>query len=427
MLVTCILIITIFIYYKNNDLFNPAIIFNIGWIAALLCFYFYSEKWNIELSLFTEIIIFLGIYSFDFSSFFKIGNKTQSKLERKIKIYDVTFCKIIVIIIYLIVSLIYMYNKLFEISKLSGNTVNNISEILTYVRYGRTHNNITLGSDIAYILRVNYCICLVFSLIFFRKIFFSYRKNKLILLVIFLSFITNVFSGGRLEVFSQILGISIIFIIDYTYIFIWKDKKYLYKIIKWMGLFTSFLFLLFIFHGVFILNRINTNSLENVIDNVAIYLGSSIACFNEYIVGNIEIKSKYLGYHTFITIFGFISHFINIEQGPIFFPPVVRQNFRSNVYTTLFPYISDFTIIGMIIIQFVKGILYKKIYLNCISITKKNRDVLILIYACLINSLVFSFFEEIFFRRLNAIIILILLCLFFYRVLLKVKKEVIVK
>lgn len=426
MVILAICTLTFIIYFKNKDIFMPSILFNIGWIVSLTCFYFFSKKWQISLNNISQIIIFLGVFSFNFSSFFKIKKNKKEEENRKIKIYKITNLKIILIIIYLVASIIYIYIEMYKISQISGNTSKSISDILTYVRYGRTHNNITLGYDISYLLRINYCICLVTSLVYIRRLYFSLNKKKY-LLVILLSFITNIFSGGRLEILSQILGIFSILIIDYKYIVLWKNKMKMKSLIK-LGILLGIILLgLFIFHGIFLLNRINTETISSIIDNVAIYLGSSIACLNEYLAGNIMIKSEYFGYHTFITINGTLSRFINLKQGIVFFPNVEMENFRSNVYTSLFPYISDFGVFGMIVFQFIKGGIYQKLYLLCIKNNQKNREALILIYACLFNSLIFSFFEEFLFRKLNDLIILILICLILNKILLKQEKNITIK
>ena len=107
-------------------------------------------------------------------------------------------------------------------------------------------------------------------------------------------------------------------------------------------------------------------------DNICIYIGSSIVCFDKVITGNnIAFPYGYVpqifgGYTIFLNMLGF-----NVEIDNLVWPHQYWDNGASNLYTSFFIYYVNYNVLGLLIIECFLGMIYgyiwKKVYLNRFS------------------------------------------------------------
>ena len=375
MIILSITLMNIIIFIKRKDIFTPVFIYNTVWIISSICTSILIKKITLDIPFFIQLISFLFILFF----------------------------------------IHILYQELYKISILSGNTGDdsrNISSIISYARYGRTHYNITLGRKVANILRLNYAISTVFGIVLINKILYKNLKKRDIVLIGIEIFSIGIcsFSGGRTDIINQLIILLGFYIIEYT-----KIYRNNLKLLKIIIVITIILVLLFILQGIFLLNRID------ILDNIYLYLGSPIVALNEYLNGKVDgIKDLYFGSNTFMPLYGFLSHFINIENNIEFFPPI--KIMKSNVYTSIFPYLIDFGILGTLIFQFIKGLIFKKMYFSILKSSKLG--IYYFLFLSILPTIVFSFFDEMLTRKLNSVIVIIIIEFILFKILVKKSYQV---
>jgi len=411
MIILSITLMNIIIFIKRKDIFTPVFIYNTVWIISSICTLILTKKLDILITYNTQIIIILSVLFFNIPFF--INSSEKIPLSKKGIELDISFfiqiCSLFIMIFFILI----LYQELYRISILSGNTGDdskNIASVISYARYGRTHYNITLGRKVANILRLNYAISTVYGIVLINKILYKNFKKKDVLLIVIniLSIGICIFSGGRFEIINQLIILLGVYIIEYTKLY--RNNFKLFKIILLIIIVLVFLFIL---QGIFILRRIEKT---HILDNIYLYLGSPIVALNEYLNGRVEgIKDLYFGSNTFLPIYGFISHFINIENNLEFFPPI--KIMKTNVYTTILPYLVDFGFIGMLIVQFLKGIILKKMYFFILK--KKKLNIYYFLFLSILPTIIFSFFDEIFIRKINSIIVVVIIEFILFKFLVK--------
>lgn len=409
-IILSLILMNITIFVKRRDIFLPVFIYNSVWLISAVCTFVLIKKLDIVITYNTQFIIILSTLFFNIPFF--INTSQTIGLNKKKIILDISFFIQIIILLVTLFFIYILYQEIYKISILSGNASKSISSILSYSRYGRTHENITFGRKVANILRLNYALCTVCGMVLVNKILYKTFKKKDILLIIIIVFSTGIciFSGGRVDIINQLIILVGIYIIEYTKIY----KKNL-RLLKIVLIITIILVLLFILQGIFLLNRIEKTQ---ILDNIYLYLGSPIVALNEYLNGRVGgIKNLYFGSNTFLPIYGFISHFINIENNLEFFPPI--EIMKSNVYTSIFPYLVDFGIIGMLVVQFLKGLIFKKIYF---SILKNGKlGIYYFLFLSILPTIIFSFFDEMLTRKINSIIVIVAIEFIIFKIFIKKK------
>lgn len=416
MIILSITLMNIIIFIKRKDIFTPVFIYNTVWIISSICTSILIKKINVEITINTQIIIILSTLFFNIPFF--INTSEKIKLSRKRITLDIPFFIQLISFLFILFFIHILYQELYKISILSGNTGDdsrNISSIISYARYGRTHYNITLGRKVANILRLNYAISTVFGIVLINKILYKNLKKRDIVLIGIEIFSIGIcsFSGGRTDIINQLIILLGFYIIEYT-----KIYRNNLKLLKIIIVITIILVLLFILQGIFLLNRIDK---AHILDNIYLYLGSPIVALNEYLNGKVDgIKDLYFGSNTFMPLYGFLSHFINIENNIEFFPPI--KIMKSNAYTSIFPYLIDFGILGTLIFQFIKGLIFKKMYFSILKSSKLG--IYYFLFLSILPTIVFSFFDEMLTRKLNSVIVIIIIEFILFKILVKKSYQV---
>lgn len=395
LLIWSIFIYRIFDYCLVSPSFISASIFSAGTFIA----YFGNKDWNMKISWSIFEVLILAIVSMSIGEYIvrAIHQKRTRILCSYIKtvpvqvIYDISLSLIVALFILGLISDILYYLRLCQIAHVGYA---DFIGMLSKINLARHQTNERMGIHIA-------CLNVIQS-ISWGVLTIAYINNCIVLgksgakrykryLLLWPTYILSVVIGG-----SRIFFISLIAYILMAYLLI-SRRYYGYqgnhttvkRLIKILGISLVGLFILFSFMGQ-LSGKINDRT--NSYDSFLVYTASSIVDLNIYIDSGI-IRSTVPGSITFAGLFNTIGRFINI-------PPncdvglgyiVLGTGTLTNVYTAFGSYLADFGWIGLIIIQFILGIVY-----TCIFIHIENSKFLSLAQFTYFNFLLYGLIGQLF-------------------------------
>ena len=82
----------------------------------------------------------------------------------------------------------------------------------------------------------------------------------------------------------------------------------------------------------------------------------------------------------------------------------------------------DFGILGTLIFQFIKGLIFKKMYFSILKSSKLG--IYYFLFLSILPTIVFSFFDEMLTRKLNSVIVIIIIEFILFKILVKKSYQV---
>lgn len=141
--------------------------------------------------------------------------------------------------------------------------------------------------------------------------------------------------------------------------------KFNKKMIKYIVIGVVVFFIVFWFVGTLT----GKSGILSLWDTISIYAGSSILCLDSFLK-NPNPSSTVFGVKTFVGLYNLLNKIgFSFPKGSNHAEFVFWQGgkYSSNIYTSLFPYIQDFSIAGAIILQFFLGFLFGMVWKKYLS------------------------------------------------------------
>lgn len=390
------------ILVSKFDIVSPGILFLFIW--GFSCFFaiFLESEWDVDVTLFSIIIQLSCILALVFPSV--ILSAIEASNNSLNYSYSISWFKLFLTLGYLFISVYLILNLLTNLAFELGYDPNTSSKsLLEFVRFETTHrDDVNVGRLLPNLLRINFALgCITFYLFSYYTFFKVERMKRTLLLILALGFLfISIFSAGRTLLLSMVIAYLVIFLLFFSRAKGWKSIKEMKKVLLWL-IFVPFLFIsLFIFVGVFFLNRFGDGSIESVFSNVAMYISSPLVIFSKGIDSLELYTNGRFGEYTFGSLYGTFKSLGLVKDiiSPFLFG-VNLGTWTSNVYTANFRYIIDFGYYGAMLINFIIGIsiglFYRYIKKGGFSFSS------VLIYAMLMYGLLMSFFDEQLFFNIN--------------------------
>lgn len=394
----------VFIVYLLNslDILSPSIISISMYIFSVFFIILNANYWNETISFKAASIIIVGIIAFALAEILSMfifrsqGSFRHNITVNRINNYKMLETPIRIILLFvafgIIVEFVY-YRYISELAMFGGYGINGRS-MLSCARLAMLDTSIHITPS--WFLKLGKALVKGFAFItvymmIYNHVFAKVRKiqYRYILPNIVYSF-QAVFSTGRTEIIYYIVYILMILFIMWKIANNWSRKLDM-KIIKF-GVGGIFIFLICFRLLGYLTGKSDYLSLW---DNLSIYIGSPIIALSKYL--DINITNTIFGEETLGSIYG-VLRYIGFDLPLIYVPlePVIWDNVQTNIYTSLRRYIQDYSVIGMIIIQFSLGLLYGS-WFNWI---KKHRHIgfSLIVFARLFYPIVESVIEERFFN-----------------------------
>lgn len=407
-------IILMLLSYKlsNEDYMSPPFLMTVMFLISILCAWYMRNDWLFKIQPLTCFIIVFGIISFYLGYYVIyycfINNRKMNKIT-KLKYIEIKIWKIL---IYYFVAVLFCY--LYIKSIINGVGFNGTwSQTMEKFRYATAYTGATgLSINIpSYVLTGRFAVNsagYVFVYTCVNNFLVKKKWDKYQLIAILISIISSMLGASRLD----LIRIPISFLVIY-YILKCRTGKITQKdqiklIIRYIGIALAVI-ICFSELRTFV-GRQNTSG---IIEYISQYLGAPIVLLDDYFKKPI-ISSNLFGKESFWGIYNFL-HSIT---GNSLYAYDYTLEFRTinginlgNVYTAFRMYYSDFKMVGVVIMNFIAGIVFATLYvmirLNIkirlsnfnIFRSKSMLDFNIIIYSVIIHSVIMMFYADWFFSQ----------------------------
>lgn len=351
---------------RNKDVLSPTFLSTLVFFIAAVALAYRENIWGVDLNI-AIILIMVGALLcmllgelFCVTIFNRGLSKKSFRYKKTLTFYSINKTMIVIeMIVATIIAIVYwQYVK--NLALVSGVGSGNI---LWDARVSMLSGNNAAGimmniAKTVVIMFSIFCIYIFINNKLFEKYLSIKTHTNYILFPILPSVLLIIFDTGRTE-FIRLISIAFIgYIFFYRYYF---NKFSIGRFIK-KGL-VCFVILIVVFWVVGSIS--NKNGSYSMINNVAKYIGSGIAGFNEMYNRGIE-NNEVWGGATFRGIRQTLAIFIpSIQTSDNILPFVMfADGEMTNIYTSLYEYYYDFGLLGAMFIYFLQGVfltfLYKK-------------------------------------------------------------------
>ncbi|MBU1145347.1 MAG: oligosaccharide repeat unit polymerase [Firmicutes bacterium] len=418
LLLFVLLVIEFLLYIINHkELLHPSIWFVSAFVFSTFIALINSKAWG-DISIFTVLVILLGVVSFLIGSISGtiIVSKLKAKKDlRKLSEYYVSSSIkksiVIIVILFMFIITIQYFVFIYNQSVLAGNP-GGLNAMLSYVRSISRDSELfsEVNSFINYGLIISQAFGFIFAFICIKNSILSYKKFNFVYLVpIIIYLVQAILTTGRTKMIN-----FLVFMFFSTLVII-KEKKLWSKklnriIIRYMILMV--IIILVIFMGIDLTLRGSIYGTEwTVFYQISKYTGSSIKAFDLFLRNIVQFP--FSGDETLYNIYSILNRFgFHFEIGSNALQSVHFSNITTNVYTALRRYIHDYGFFGMVLIQFILGLLFSSVF----EYIKKgyNNGTLLILYSMNMYIIVYMSIEERFFLSaisINSMVTIIIVAL----------------
>lgn len=406
------LIIMLFVAFTltGKDILSPWVISICMFIISVLVAALNYDHWNKDINSITVLVIIIALLSFGFGEIFaksvliiKKGlgnnNNNQVKLLNENKRIFIKNRWIFFISCFIVIVLYFHFEFKLKIAMEAGYH-SGLDSMFYYARHAQFNSEIDSNQSVLLSLGITFSRIFSYFFIFvflYNSIFFKFSVSYIKYFIPIILNIGNMLvTTGRTEFINLITVFLVIFFIMLKQKNGWKGRVN-FKIILY-GIIGIALFLM-----IFRLSGYLTGKSEKYTlwDNLSAYIGSSIIALDIYLL-NPPVKD-FFGKETFSSIYHILRKFgydIPYYRVPNEF--LSWQNVTNvNIYTSLRRYIQDFSIFGMLFLQFLLGVFYGGYY-QFIKVKNKVGPALI-VYAMLFFPVVQFALEERFFMNVISV------------------------
>ena len=353
-------------WYTSKDMFSPYVAAPGVWAIAILIYYFlpntfYSIKGNFP---FVLSIWLIGFFISSIIGDFFTTNASMISCLRKPNMTVLNIYTIIVCICVPIYCGIIVHQAFTEEPE----------KLFRYMRVMNTGQSEDIEMPKLGIL--TYTITLAYVMIFFGLLYFKSKTIKVV--IILLNILIAMVTMAKIAVLS-ILFSSLYLCFVKKYI---KLRHMAYGMIVFIGF-------------SFLIQDLRHDLDDTETTNfLALYLSSSMVAFDYYAL---PCSSIFFGEYTF-RIFYAIGHVIGLTSAPSnTILEFVSIPDTTNTYTCLYPFYTDFGILGVLIGSIIYGLFYGYLYKKC----KTGGKYELILYAIFLTYILLGFFAELIFTNMS--------------------------
>lgn len=408
-----VLLFLLSILMSQNNIVSPSVAFCFGFLFQSIWLILYDARWQLNLHFQTFMIVISGCLIFCaaclmVSLLFKqntvlvCNDKSCLITDREIKPIKINqFAELsgVVLLVFFILIYLRCIQNAVGITGLSPTAISQaIGEYDRLSKFTDAYNTVKLPFIISNLVVVIVSAGYWFEYVLIHNYFAEKKINLLELIIFGLCAIASVVSGSRTPLFMMVVaGVA------YSFLVISKKSE---------G--SSFLLILIVtlvgiaFVGGFlslglILGRTTT---KGPLDYLFIYCGAEMKNLDIFLQNVSEMRTNNIwGSQTFVHLIKTIGEKIGFDGYKTYSLDLPFQTFNGqnlgNVYTTFYPYIYDFGIIGFVVLSAVMGAVSQFFY----EMAKKTDNVgfpslWTISYGVIFGCLILSFFSNKFYETL---------------------------
>lgn len=353
---------------EHRDILSPWVISCIMFLISTFFALANEEKWGHSLSADAVIVILTGLFAFGLASILVSVLVERNLSVKKVALvngrcepqrpFDIPAPALLVVLLVMAAIFVYVFIRTYQFSVAEGN-VYGISQMIKYARQGLIQPGKSLGRIVGHLKLVSESVQLVFLYAFlYNCILCKFRKKWLLyLLPILLDVGVQVLGTGRTFMINMAASILIIGFVMYNFRYGWSRNLTMRIVVAGAAA-------LLLFFVVFTLLGYLTGKsrLMGTWDMISKYTGLSIPSLDVFLhtpraEPSIWGEETLYGLHSILRTLG-----MDIPADVRHLEFVYFGDVSGNVYTSLRRYIHDYGYWGMLLVQFLLGILYSLFY-----------------------------------------------------------------
>ncbi|WP_347107084.1 O-antigen polymerase [Lacticaseibacillus rhamnosus] len=420
--VTIILMLILVSAYFLNDkeIMSPAVLFSGSFAFSALWALAYANKWSLEPSSATILVLVGGGIEFLLTTFIihmfirylrtkkseniqleKMNDSEVSKNDISGKNYmsAIPQWKTFSIIVVLVIGILY---TIYSIKKIGAGM--SLGDAIYYVRVQTifTVNGNTLPRSVSIIRNFSLSCGFFFGYLMAREILYFHKVSISNIIIVILAVITTLLMGDRTEMVVVLIAIFCFYYCLSRGQKNWNKQKN-GKFIA--GVLIVGVIVLLSFPTIAQLLGRENDAGSNSLDYLSVYIGAEIKNLDIFLSNaTIPIPSSVWGSQTFVNIlpwFAKLFDFTLPNQGLILPFQTVNGIYLGNVYTTYYAFLYDFGLAGVFTLVPVMAGVSQLFFERILAIRNPRRvPYSFLIYSNIVSSLVLSFFSNKFFEQI---------------------------
>lgn len=385
------------VYRLYHDFLSPSFIYTSSMIISVLCAGIGLIYWNniSKLKIITMLIILVSVVSFCCGELIARNcyrkvkdSKRKNIVKEKAVDYNVDWWKIVVEILFVLITAFLLYSEIKRIAIIGGYTSGGFGEMIGRYRELSalfTTDIIKNGQGINIIVSQMRKVCEVLcyiNIFFLIKNIVDNKKDKKnigYIIIILLGFLLSLLTAGRMQMLIYCISAVFMFVVLKlkNYSFLELGKKYIKKFIVFVIILVAGFYLILPLSGR------STNT--NIVSYMSFYLGTSIPSLDIYLDNEVP-ESNFFGEETLrgiqTVLFKLkLSDYIQpVSKEWITFEDENNQPLQSNIFTSGKRYYHDFGWIGIIVCQLIFSICFSLLYLIAMDNKKAIPVIFIAMY-----------------------------------------------
>lgn len=407
----------------NRDILSPWFLSNLGFlIVCLLAAIFYDELGGRDIHFFTLLVVFLSLCLFGIGEMFVRFKYSYKKAnDVAFSIYIPEF-HVLLISLFMIVNVYYEYQYFMECGALLGGT-----DLFSNYGLVRAFYTDGLGQDflpdksalLTYSTHLSRAFGFFFIFSYLSNFIFANKRVTIYLIPIILCFVLYFFGTAR----SSFILLFVIFL----FVFLalekrkigWNNYRNLYPYIQKTILGILGFAILFVMLG-FIRSSVDANR-NAIVSFFCAYLASPIIGLDIFLTntwssyGSTEICSDYCGQTCLPYLVDFLNDigFSIPVNNDYFAPPYSYPAGISNVYTSFYYTIRDFSMVGHFVNMLFQGLVYASVLMHVRYGSIMKSPVWFLVAGMMYSSLASFAISDILYRLIAPSIVLQLVVVYF--------------
>ena len=397
-----IILLIIFSLKRNNyEVISPSFLFLMPFLLSLFFTSINIEKWSVDLSEKTTLVLALGLVSFVVGTMM-IRRKNTINIKYNCITSYVSNTKLL---IWLVIQIFILFSTYREYSILVGTT--DIKIIMNSIRSEtfNGNNGIIIPWYISLMTSFSLMSGLFTSLILGYSLTTNFLgRHKFLVLSFFnyaISILIFLLGGSRGGMYILLVSLFISF-----FTFYYKKNKWAKKIkFRYIAIAALIVFIILYEFKNFAL-LMGKDYVANIesLDYLSIYLGSQIKNLDCGLSWDYE--SEILGketFRTFVQLFSGLFGDKKYAEYNLFLPfNYVNGYDMGNVYTTFFPFYLDFGYLGVVFLSFIMGLISQFVY-NKMKTCENPINLFSVVYGFIGYTLFFSFFSDKFYEEIISV------------------------
>ena len=373
---TCVLFIWLLVilgldYSLFKKIYHPSILFVFFFVLSVFNGILNYSSWDFELHWITVFVIGFGatIFSLFCLVTMKLTHKKNESGNVENQQIVVPLWIGVLSLLFVMVSSWLYWKAVVDVVVSNGGTSDMFRAMVEYDRLTKFSDvDTSIRGFVGQLYVAVQAISYVWMYIFLRNLFAERRKIEWMAIPnMVLSGLLPLVSGGRAGVITFVIAFVVMFLVFFTN----QPQSFVKRYFKYIcaGIITISVAGLLLFKPIVNLLGRDTGN-ETIFSYISLYLGAPIKNLDMYLSGTlvnpINVKSNFWGEQTFAILYGSFSHWTGnevVKQWDVWQPyQEINGHSLGNVYTTYYPFIFDWGIIGAFVAVAIIAIVMQLIF-----------------------------------------------------------------